>query len=163
MPKTIRTLLILLLVLIVMGGVLLLLSWFVPELKSLAKGISMDGDLPFWIAGLAAPIVYVYRKLTGDIGKLFASGAGERVEAIQASREDLRKEVDELLQWRRDTLRQEIQSMQATRAEMDSLRTRLSQVQTEMEMVKSRTREEKTGAVTEKQTDEPALGGKNFG
>ncbi|QQS06316.1 MAG: hypothetical protein IPK50_05330 [Fibrobacterota bacterium] len=163
MSKTIRTLLILLLVLILVGGVLLLLSWFVPELKSLAKDISMDGDLPIWIAGLAAPIVYVYRRFTEGIGKLFSSGASQKVEAISSSREDLRKEVDELLQWRRDTLRQEIQSMQATRAEMDSLRTRLSQVQTEMEMVKSRTREEKTGAVTEKQTDEPALGGRTFG
>ena len=90
MSKTIRTLLILLLVLILVGGVLLLLSWFVPELKSLAKDISMDGDLPIWIAGLAAPIVYVYRRFTEGIGKLFSSGASQKVEAISRARESAR-------------------------------------------------------------------------
>jgi prefoldin subunit 5 len=75
----------------------------------------------------------------------------------------LRKEVDELLQWRRDTLRQEIQSMQATRAEMDSLRAKLSQVQTQMEAVKSLSLDQKASTVTDRQLNDPALGGGTFG
>ncbi|MBK8804982.1 MAG: hypothetical protein IPN71_23505 [Fibrobacteres bacterium] len=163
MPKPIRSLVIFLLVLMVVGGILLLLSWFVPELKSMADEISSAGDLPYWIAGLAAPLVYLYRRIIEGIGKLFNSGTNQKVEDISHSREDLRKEVDELLQWRRDTLRQEIQSMQATRAEMDSLRAKLSQVQTQMEAVKSLSLDQKASTVTDRQLNDPALGGGTFG
>lgn len=160
MPKPIRTLLILLLVLALVGGALLLLSWFVPELKSLAKDLSNQKDLPFWIAGLAAPIVYVYRRFTSGIGKLFASGATQQVQAISTSRDDLRKEVDELLQWRRDTLRQEIQSLHATRAELDSVRKELNQVQSEIDALRKKPISEIVDTITDDELDRPLVGGK---
>lgn len=162
MSKPMGKLLTILLILLIVVGLLLLISWLVPDVNKIAKDLSQSGDLPYWIAGLAAPIVYLYRKLTGSIGKWFESGATKKVEAIEASRADVRKEVDELLQWRRDTLRQEIQSMQAVRLEMDSLRTRLSVVQSEMEVVRSRPLAEDAAKITQKEIDTPLGGGKEF-
>lgn len=162
MSKPMGTLLTILLIVVVVGGLLLLISWQIPDVNRIAKDLSQVSDLPYWIAGLAAPIVYLYRKLTGSIGNLFASGATKKVEAIETSREDLRKEVDELLQWRRDTLRQEIQSMQAVRLEMDGLRSRLSVVQSEMDVVRSRPLAEDAAKITQKEIDSPMGGGKEF-
>ncbi|HNY29725.1 MAG TPA: hypothetical protein PKO15_02460 [Fibrobacteria bacterium] len=162
MPKTIRTLLTILLLLVLMAGVLLLLSWFVPDLRDLAKDLADQNDLPFWVAGMVAPIVYVFRRFRDGIGSLFASGASRKVDAISDARDDLRKEVDELLQWRRDTLRQEIQSMQATRAEMESVRAQLTQVQNEIQAVKSRPLGELANDVTDDELNRPLMGGKGI-
>lgn len=162
MTKTWKNVFVVLLVVIAIAVGLLVQTYSVPSLRDLAKSLSDQNDLPIWIAGMLAPLVFVYRRVRDGLSKLFHFGGSAKVDSIEKSRDQIRKEVDDLLQWRRDTLKQEIDSMLAVRKEIEGLKSQLGGIQQEIERVKNRTAEQKGDLVKPEDMVQPMPGGGTF-
>lgn len=93
---------------VIAAGVMLLITIYIPDVKAFAKSISLDGKLPFWLVGLAAPILFVLDKIKKFLGGLFQGGTEKEIskenEKIKAEMIELRKSVDDIEQRRRESV-----------------------------------------------------------
>lgn len=107
MSKTAKVLIITALVL----GAMLLITWLVPDVRELARTLSVSSKLPMWLVGLAAPILFLFKKLGGLFGGLLGDSATERDirtrnEEIKAKLDGLERDVRQLDEWRRTEIGQ---------------------------------------------------------
>lgn len=105
MSRFTKTILLIALVL----GAMLLLTYTSPGIKAFATGLAKGSRLPIWLVGLAAPLLYVFKKIGGVFGSLFGEGATERGiresnDAIKAKLDQVERDVQGLDQWRRTQL-----------------------------------------------------------
>jgi len=77
-------------VLAIIAAALIALTYFVPDIKSLAVTMKGTSNVPLWIVGLAAPLVYGFKKITAGLGSLFT---GSTESAISTENESIKKEI----------------------------------------------------------------------
>lgn len=94
-----------LLIIALVVGVMLLITYLNPGVKSFALGLAKASNLPLWLIGLAAPILYAFKGLANLLGGLVGEGATEKAireknEAISARLDGLEQDVKKLDDWR---------------------------------------------------------------
>lgn len=103
------------LMLVLIVGLVIVVLNFVPAIAEERR--ILDGRLPLWLAGLAAPIVYVVKKLFGWLG---GAGGNRTEQDVRAEQERLKAELARL--------RAEVADLDARRAaELAALNTRLAE------------------------------------
>jgi peptidoglycan hydrolase CwlO-like protein len=137
MSKFWKAVIILAIVVIVLYAV----SLFVPQVKGIADAMK-GSKVPWWIAGLLAPIVFVFKKIGEGFQRLLGTGATEeeiaqKNQAIEAKLAQLENDVRQLDEWRKteieqrtkriDELNQNIQSMEGRAGVLDQSISGLTQ------------------------------------
>ena len=134
MSKPVKILFITLIIIIV----LLLVTWLVPDVNTYAKSLVSD-KWPIWLVGIAAPILFLLKKIKdGLVNLIFPGGRiGEENEVIKRERNELRKDVDELLNWRRSALKKEVAELEKAKARLLGHEEDLNRVDAEISRVES--------------------------
>ena len=104
MPKFWKAVIIIAIVAIVLYAI----STFIPGVKSIADAMK-GSKVPWWIAGLLAPIVFVFKKIGEGLKGLLGTGATEeeiaqKNEAIEAKLNRLEQDVQRLDEWRKSEI-----------------------------------------------------------
>jgi hypothetical protein len=136
MSKFWKAMLTVLIIVVIAASVMLLITFLVPSVKEFAKEFSEKHNIELWIVGLFAPIVYAFRNLKEWLTNLLGAGKtereiGEENEKIKAEMQRLREEVQELDEWRRESIHREI-------TEINSLRQTLASMEGRSEILSER-------------------------
>jgi septal ring factor EnvC (AmiA/AmiB activator) len=99
-----------------------------PQIQALAVKMAADSHLPIWLVGLAAPIVFVFKKF-------FGAGSSDKLDAIERENEKLkteqtklRQEVSALNGWRDQELSRQRAEIARLQNDLDALRSRIAGV-----------------------------------
>lgn len=129
MSKFWKSFLTILIIIIIVAGIMLLITFLVPDVKVYAQQFSQKHNIPLWIVGLFAPIAYFFQRLKEWLSGLLGEGKTEKEirdenEAIKAEMEELRKEVQTLDEWRRENIHREITEITSLRQTLSSMEGR---------------------------------------
>jgi uncharacterized protein (DUF2164 family) len=88
---------------------MLLLTFISPDIRAFATDLSKQTNVPIWLVGLAAPILFVFNRLGRFLSGLFGEGATGRSirdanEAIKTKLDDVEHSIDRLDRWRRNEI-----------------------------------------------------------
>jgi len=112
-----------LLVLILIAALLYGLNFASPAIHKVSEDFAKEKNLPYWLAGLLGPFIYIFQRISEWIKGLgFGGNVSKENESIKAEQARLRKEVDRLADWREDSLKREfteITRLQKDVAELD--------------------------------------------
>jgi len=116
------------LLLLVVAG-LELVTFRNPQILALAGNMAIESHLPLWLVGLAAPLVFVWKRLFGD-----SSGAGAKLDALEKDNNQLKQEQVKLRQdvanlnaSRDQELTRQLQEISRLQASIDSLNSKISE------------------------------------
>jgi hypothetical protein len=129
MAKFWKTLLWILVGIALLAAVLYAFTYLMPKIGAYSKTLAVDNDWPMWLAGLLAPIIYLWNRLTDFVKGLFPGGSVAREnEKIKAEQEKLRKEVERLVDWREASLKREFNEITRLQKEVAVLDEKLRKV-----------------------------------
>lgn len=119
---------------------MVLITYFVPQVKAVGEELKISTKLPLWIVGLFAPIIFLFRKIGGAFSGLFGGGATEESiraenEAIKVEREKLVEEVRKLDEWRNRELELQRAEITAFEKKISSLRTEAQAIDTQFQQI----------------------------
>lgn len=107
---------------------MLLITYTSDEVMASAMDFATETKLPLWIVGLFAPILFLFQKIKKWFGGLFQGGTEQAIsdenESIKSDLAKLREEVNNLNEWRRDALNNEIKKIDAIKKNLDPLESR---------------------------------------
>lgn len=122
-----------------------------PEIKALAVEMAADSHLPIWLVGLAAPIVFVFKKF-------FGGGSSDKLDALERDNErlkaeqaKLRQEVSTLNGWRDQELSKQRAEIARLQGDLDSLRSKIAGVDGKIAALQGATLEEIGQGMTDEQ------------
>lgn len=122
-----KVVVVVLLLLAVAVGFSLISAWN-PQVKTLAVQMATSSHLPLWLMGLAAPIVFVFKKF-------FGNGSSEKLDSLEndnrnlkAEQARLRQEVAGLNSWRDQELAKQRAEIARLQGDLDALRSRIEGV-----------------------------------
>ncbi len=138
MSKFWKTLLKVLIIIIIAGGIMLLITFLVPNVKEFASEFSEKHNISLWIVGLFAPIAYVFKRLKDFLSGILGTGKTEKEieeenEAIKAEIARLRQEVLSLDEWRRESIHQEITEINSLQQRLESMEGRSGTLRQQIE------------------------------
>lgn len=88
------------LVVVLIAGIMLALTWFVPDIKAFAQNWSGKHNVAFWIVGLFAPILYALKRIAewlgGWVKNILPTGTNDEYQRIAASNEAIKQQLAEL-------------------------------------------------------------------
>lgn len=107
---------------------MLLITFTSKEVMNTAIDFSTKNKLPLWIIGLFAPLLFVFQKIKKWFGGLFQGGTQEEIrEENESIKEDLKKlrlDVNNLNEWRRDAIQNEINRINVLKQNLEPLENR---------------------------------------
>jgi cell division protein FtsB len=129
MSKFWKTILTILIIIIIFAIVMLLITFLVPDVKAFAKSFAAKHSLPLWIVGFLAPIAYALKRLKEWLSNFLGVGKTEREireenEAIKTEIKKLRQEVQDLDEWRRESIHHEMTEIGYLRQTLSSMEGR---------------------------------------
>lgn len=99
-----------------------------PDILAQARKMAADSHLPQWLVGLAAPLVYAWKRLLGDW-----SGAGPKLDGLERDnariREEqtrLRQDVSALNGWRDQETARQRQEIARIQGDIEALNGRIA-------------------------------------
>ncbi len=137
-----------LLIIVIIAGVMLVITFTIPDVARYAKDLAGKNKLPVWIVGLFAPIAYVFRMFSEWLNKLLGTSSTEqsiqdRNEELKVKVKSLEDEVNKLDEWRRteiDKRKSDIDRFNANIASMDqragAIDAQIQDLQAERERLK---------------------------
>jgi len=119
--------------------VMLLLTFRVPEIKTLASSLASNKHLPLWFVGLFSPILYFFKKF-GDWVMFSGTEKGgviSRNQKIKTEQERIRRDLDTLLDWRSRMLQQEYESVNRLKNEISLMEKKLASLESQIRTVQN--------------------------
>ncbi len=138
---------------------MLLLTYFVPEIKTFAEGLADQKDLPLWIVALFAPVLFLLKRI-GDFFKGFIGESKtereirELNEQIKAEMKEIRQQVNGLDSWLKEKINEEMQHIQKLNARIAILQGERAAISEKIEQVEEMDASELVEGLTEEQQDE---------
>ncbi len=119
---------------IVFFAAMILLTFLVPDIKTFASGFAASKDLPLWIVGLFAPILYLFIKIKD--GLLQFTGESETEKEIRKVNEQIKQEISQLRQdvgvmdrWMRENVGEELRHIERLNERMAGLQQRRDRIE----------------------------------
>ncbi|MBI1807063.1 MAG: hypothetical protein HYR76_08455 [Ignavibacteria bacterium] len=142
-----------LVILVLVFGGMLAITLLVPGVKDFAVKLARENNLPLWLVGFAAPILYLWEKVKSVFSNLLGDGSTEKAitkenEDIKAELEKLRQQVRDLDEWRRESIHREITEINRLQEKVSSLEERSRTVDTQIQTAQQR-REQLRGEIEE--------------
>lgn len=119
-------------VLVIIAAILaamLFLTLTTPAIREFAAGLSKQSNLPIWLVGLAAPILFLFDRIGGFFRFLFGAGSTERSirdtnDQIKAKLDDVEQRVQRLDTWRRNEIEPRLQRIDALQTSVTGMEDR---------------------------------------
>lgn len=115
-------------------GLMLLLTYLSPEIRTYAQKIATDRHLPLFIVGLFAPLAFLWQKFVQAIGNFLKGETGKEIEnrnrELQSRLDRIEQEVKGIDEWRKreiDAHREEINAITKSIAEISSQKAAIEQ------------------------------------
>lgn len=142
-----RTLLVVLICLAVLAGVMLLLTFTIKSIEQVATGLASEnkslkglGRVGIVIAGLAAPIIYLFQRIGKGIKGLFTGfGSSEKERTLGKRNEAMAKELTSLREQVRLLDQKRSQELAASQARVEKLEVATSLSQQRLAASEART------------------------
>ncbi len=129
------------LVIALICAALFALTFFVPDIRTFAEGLKKS-NVPIWLVGLLAPILYAFKSLGGWRSKLFPiSGEEKRIaeenEKIKKDLADIEAKVAGIVQWRDTELAAKLKEIDAIKDDIASKNESLKAIDAEIIRLKA--------------------------